>query len=89
MGCQEGHTIILSNTTTSPLRPVSSPSLVELIDSFASIQRGLFSVNLTDAVGDRNSTPEEGLLNGFLFKIHDLSTNNITYIWQVIMRQKS
>ena len=64
----------------SPLPPLSPPVLVELNDSF--FQVGQFSVNLTDAVGDRDSVGETPL-NGFLFQVRDLATNNITYIWQV------
>jgi len=85
LGCLNGEDIIIKDTNSVPVPPpppVAPPTLIELNDSTISSDRGLYLTNLTKAAGDRNII-STGNWNGFLFRIVDLDTNNITYIWQV------
>jgi len=74
---------MLNSNPIYPLSPVAPPTLMELNDSTVSSQRGLFLINLTEAVGRRDTAPYRDEWNGFLFKVVDLNTSNITYIWEV------
>ena len=68
---------------TLPFSPISPPTLVKLYNSSLTSEKRLFSVNLTSAAGGRMD--EDGPnWNGFLFRIHDIDSGNITYVWQVI-----
>ena len=72
----------MSNFATSPPpNPRAPPTLEEGAGDGILVDKGVFKINLTKAVWDRRQ--ESTHLTGFLFKIHDLTSTNTTYIWQV------
>lgn len=85
-GCHEAGNIILNERPVNPLPPLAPPTLTFINDSSMSTDGGLYMINLRNAAGRRTGgrTGRSSLLNGFIFRIHDLDSGNITYIWQVI-----
>ena len=71
----------MDSSANLPLGPAAPPFLEEFKNEAISLDKGLFSINLTEAVGGR--IVQDPYLTGFLFKIHDIATRNFTYIWQV------
>ncbi len=82
LGCLDA-VVILTKLQHYPPLPLAPPNLTEWNDSSVSSDKGLYRVDLSEAAGDRSNRLQVELWNGFIFQIHDMETNNITYIWQV------
>ena len=80
MGCLQGKDII-TNGSLIPSPALSPPVLTPLdsrpVDTY---RAGIYSVNLTAAMSSLNIATIPFV--GFLFRIIDISSENITYIWQ-------
>ena len=82
-GCVTGEYILGIAPFTPPFRPLAPPTLTPLTnlpeDAF---RAGVYSVNLTSAMPRRGQ--ETPPLYGFLFRIEDNLSGNVTYLWQVL-----
>lgn len=68
---------------TAPFPPLAPPDLTPLIGRPSSTFRaGAYAVNLTAAM-PRPSVRSPPLI-GFLFRVEDMESQNITYLWQVL-----
>ncbi len=80
-GCSKGKELIEISTLTPPSSPLAPPAFTPLMDRPLGILRaGAYSVNLTAAMPELTPSPP---LVGFLFKVEDRVSRNVTYLWQV------
>lgn len=67
-----------------PSRPLAPPVLVSLQDRPMSMFRaGAYSINLTTAMPALTPRAPPPPLVGFLFKVEDRDSHNVTFLWQV------
>lgn len=86
-GCAVGELIAASNNSISPPSPIAPPTLVPPDDTpAATYGAGIFTVNLTRAMplSEAMRVDVNYLLVGFIFKIVDVNSSNVTYKWQVL-----
>ncbi len=75
-----------SSSSVTPSRPLAPPRLRELnnrsLQDNPPFRAGVYSINLTNAMTEPYTSGDLPLV-GFLFKIVDVATGHLTYIWQV------
>jgi len=81
-GCTSGE-YIFNTTRLTTVDPIAPPTLTPLDDAAREIfMAGLYSINLTAAAPPPSRRVTYPLV-GFLFRILDNESGNITLIWQV------